>query len=89
MSIEKLWPFDQSTRFCNLGDCPAFHLTPADIDYLDETTEMIRIKGMTPKEVIALKGYPMGTCLVKAVRKYAGSRCDVSNEDFAEYYREG
>lgn len=86
MSVEgvlKTWP--KHKRVCNLGDCPAFHLEKADIQYLSEAEEIRKENGIDA--AIAELGVPSGTCLAKGVEVVVNSSCTASDAQFIDYLK--
>ena len=77
------WPKNQ--RRCNIGDCPAFHMTEQDWENIMESSKVANEKGM--EEAVRQYGVPVGTCKVNEAEVIVNSMCRVSDEDFVEYFR--
>jgi hypothetical protein len=73
-----------NARKCNLGDCPAFHMTEDDSQQLAESDAFARQWGL--KAAVAVFGVPQGTCRVNQARRDAGQYCVVSDRDFLDYF---
>ncbi len=81
--VLKTWP--KNKRICNLGDCPAFHLTEADIQYLFAAEKIRKEKGI--EAAVAELGVPSGTCLARNVEVVVNSSCTASDEQFIDYLK--
>ena len=79
----KIWP--KNERRCNIGECPAFHLTGQDWENIIEGSKIVRERGM--EEAVRQTGVPVGTCLVNNAEVVVNSRCSVSNNSFVGYFR--
>lgn len=78
----KIWP--RKKRLCNIGDCPAFHMTDQDWENVMESSRVVEERGM--EEAVRQYGVPVGTCKVSGAEVVVNSRCKVSDDDFADYY---
>ncbi len=72
-------------RRCNIGDCPAFHLTDQDWEDIVEGSKIVRESGM--EEAVKQLGVPVGTCLVLMATYVVNSDCSVTDERFYEYFK--
>jgi len=81
--VLKTWP--KNKRTCNLGDCPAFHLEKADIQYLFEAEKIRKEKGI--EAAVSELGVPSGTCLARNVEVVVNSSCTASDEQFIDYLK--
>ena len=79
----KTWP--KNTRICNLGDCPAFHLEKADLEYLEAAEKIRKEKGI--EAAVAELGVPSGTCLARNVEVVVNSSCTASDQQFVDYIK--
>lgn len=79
----KTWP--KNKRICNIGDCPAFHLEKADIEYLREAEKIRKERGI--KAAVSELGVPSGTCLARNVEVVVNSDCTASDTQFVEYVK--
>lgn len=81
--VLKTWP--KKKRICNLGDCPAFHLEKADIQYLIDAEKIRKEKGI--EAAVAELGVPSGTCLARGVELVVNSSCTASDQQFVDYVK--
>lgn len=73
-------------RRCNLFDCPAFHLTPSDDQFLLDSMDSVKTDGIDA--AVKKFGVPSGTCNVTGREMVVNTRCKVPDRDFIDYYHD-
>jgi len=71
-------------RRCNIGDCPAFHLTDQDWQDIVKSSKTVRQEGM--QKAVEQWGIPVGTCKVSGKEVVVNSPCSVAGDSFYDYF---
>ena len=79
----KIW--SKNVRKCNLGDCPAFHLEKADLQYLEAAEKIRKERGI--EAAVAELGVPSGTCRARNVEVVVNSDCTASDAQFIDSFK--
>lgn len=76
-----MWP----DRKCNIGDCPAFHLTGQDWEDIEKSNKEAIRHGV--KKAIEKYGMPSGTCQITGLDRIVNSPCNVRDDDFLDHFQ--
>jgi hypothetical protein len=82
---EELFLKTWKNRRCNIGDCPAFHLTEQDVTYLVDAEKIRKEKGM--EAAVEELGVPSGTCRITGREMVVNSDCVVSDDNFVGHFQ--